>query len=744
MSTWPTEDEAALATEVGRLLERTASREDLKAVVQPTDVRHDVAWKQLATQLGAAGLAVPDALGGAGADLGALAVVAEQIGRACAAVPFLSTAVVTAALQAAGDTEFLPAIASGETSAALAAPLDGRPVPITASEGVLTGSVDVVDGASADFLVVPARTDGGVALFVVEASAVRRAPLHTLDLGRPQARIELAGVTARQVAADADAALRAARQVARLLLAAENLGIADWCVQTAVEYAKTREQFGVKIGTFQAVKHLCAEMYFATEVARALLVSAVELCRGEIKAPGRTALNAAAVACAEAAAAATQGAVQVLAGIGFTWEHDAHLYFRRARANAVLTGSTASVKDALAELLIAGKGIAEPAPPMTAEIAAFEQKAREFFATHAHGRGRASDEAQHVAAARAYRAALADAGLAGVTVPVEYGGQGLSIAHDTAVALAARGKHTFEDVCGIGIGMCVPVLLTLGTEEQKRAYIGPLLRGEQIWCQLFSEPGAGSDVAALRTKAVRDGDSWVLTGQKVWTTYAHHADYGLVLARTDPDAPKHKGITMFVLDMKAPGITPRPLRQMTGDAEFNEVFLDEVRVPADAVVGELNGGWTAALVMLMNERVQIGRDPLSMSPPVNFTMLRDLIAERGLTEDATARTKLSEVFVLERGLQLLGHKVAASLKPGQDPGPFASLSKMGAAHLARFTTQAAFDLGGAAAAAWSGEDPGAGVWAYSMLAAPALGIAGGTDQIQRSIVAERVLGLPKG
>ncbi len=741
---WPTDDESALATEVARLLERTASREDLKAAVQPTDVRHDVAWKQLATQLGAAGLAVPEALGGAGADLGALAVVAEQVGRACAAVPFLSTALATTALSAVGDTEILPGVAAGERAAVLAAPLDGSPVTVTAVGGALTGVVDVLDGMSADILLVPARAAGGIALFLVQASTTRRTALHTLDLGRPQARVELAGTRARELAADAKPALQAARQVARLLLAAENLGIADWCVQTAVEYAKTREQFGVKIGSFQAVKHLCAEMYFATEVARALLVSAVDLCRGEVKAPGRTALNAAAVACAEAAVAATQGAVQVLAGIGFTWEHDAHLYFRRARANAVLTGSTAAVKDSLAELLIAGKGIAEPAPEMTDEVAALGEQARAFFATHARGRGRAADEGAHVADARAYRAALAEAGLAGVTVPAEYGGQGRTIAHDTAVALAARGKHTFEDVCGIGTGMCVPVLLTLGTEEQKRAYIGPLLRGEQIWCQLFSEPGAGSDVAALRTKAVRDGNEWVLTGQKVWTTYAHHADYGLVLARTDPDAPKHKGITMFVLDMKAAGITPRPLRQMTGDAEFNEVFLDEVRVPADAVVGELNGGWTAALVMLMNERVQIGRDPLSMSPPVNFAMLRELISTRGLGEDTTARAKLSEVFVLERGLQLLGHKVAASLQPGQDPGPFASLSKMGAAHLARFTTQAAFDLGGAASAAWAGEDPSAGIWAYSMLAAPALGIAGGTDQIQRSIVAERVLGLPKG
>ncbi|WP_019875174.1 acyl-CoA dehydrogenase [Sporichthya polymorpha] len=746
--TWPTEDEAALATEVARLLERTASREDLKAAVQPTDIRHDVAWKQLATQLGAAGLAVDEDRGGAGADVGALAAVAEQIGKACSAVPFLSTAIATTALTAVGDTEVLPVVASGERSAVLAAPLDGSPVTVTAVGGTLTGSVDVVDALTADVLVVVAKAAGGVALFVVEASTVRRTPLHTLDLGRPQARVEFDGTRARELAADAKPALSAARQVARLLLAAENLGIADWCVATAVEYAKTREQFGVKIGTFQAVKHLCAEMFFATEVARALLVSAVDLCRGEVSGPARTALNAAAVACAEAAAQATQGAVQVLGGIGFTWEHDAHLYFRRARANAVLTGSTATVKDALAELLIAGKGIAEPVRATSDDVAAIAERARGFFATHGHARGRDADEAAHVAAARAFRAALADAGLAGVTVPKEYGGQGLSIAHDTAVALAARGMHTFEDVCGIGIGMCVPVLLTLGTEEQKQAYIGPLLRGEQIWCQLFSEPGAGSDVASLRTKAVRDGSGpdadWVLSGQKVWTTYAHHADYGLVLARTDPDAPKHKGITMFVLDMKAPGITARPLRQMTGDAEFNEIFLDEVRVPNSAIVGELNGGWTAALVMLMNERVQIGRDPLSMSPPVNFAMLRELIVERGLGEDATARTQLAEVFVLERGLQLLGHKVAASLKPGQDPGPFASISKMGAAHLARFTTQAAFDLGGNAAAAWSGDDPKAGVWSYSMLAAPALGIAGGTDQIQRSIVAERVLGLPKG
>jgi len=325
--TWPTEDEVALAAEVSRLLERTASREDLKAAAQPTSVVHDVAWKQLATQLGVAGLAVPEEFGGAGADLGALAAVAEQVGRACAAVPFLSTA-----LAAVGETDLLGAVAAGEQAATLAAPLDGakpavRAQPLEMTSDVvggawaLTGTATAIDGATADVLLVVAKTGDGVGLFAVEGGA--RTPLNTTDLGRPQARIEFDATPARLLAEDGSRALQTARQVAKLLLAAENLGIADWCVQTAVDYAKTREQFGVKIGTFQAVKHLCAEMFFATEVARALLVSAVDLCRGEIKAPGRTALNAAAVACAEAAVAATQGAVSVLGGIGFTWEHGA-------------------------------------------------------------------------------------------------------------------------------------------------------------------------------------------------------------------------------------------------------------------------------------------------------------------------------------------------------------------------------------------------------------------------------------
>jgi alkylation response protein AidB-like acyl-CoA dehydrogenase len=520
-------------------------------------------------------------------------------------------------------------------------------------------------------------------------------------------------------------------------------------LETAVEHAKVRHQFGKPVGSFQAVKHLLADLYAQSERARALLVTAVELARDGSGPAVDIAVEAALVAASEAANAITAGAVQVLGGIGFTWEHDAHLYFRRARANAALLGGTHRRKRALAALLLAGDGIAEPDPPATAEEAAFLARVREWLDAHTAARapqrgGDPDTEARHVAAGKAFRAALADAGLAGITVPTQYGGAGLGIAQDTAFARAIRGRESFEDVFGIGTGMCVPVLLTLGTEQQKTRYVPPLLRGAEIWCQLFSEPEAGSDLASLRTRAVRQDDgSWLVSGQKVWTTYAHHADFALLLARTDPDAPKHAGLTMFVVDMHAAGISARPLRQSTGDSEFNEVFLDDLRLPADAVLGEINGGWHAATVMLMNERVMIGREPLSMSPPVDFAKLRQLILDRDLGDDTAATVRLADVFLLERGLQLLGHKVAAGLNVGTDPGPFASISKLGAAQLARLTTETAYDLAGPDAAAWDPDDAAAGVWSYSVLFAPALGIAGGTDQIQRTIIADRLLGLPR-
>ncbi|MGQ0623909.1 MAG: acyl-CoA dehydrogenase [Sporichthyaceae bacterium] len=750
--TWPNPDETALAAEIRRLLERSASRQDVRNAPQAPSAQHVSAWSHLTTQLGVAGLAVPEDLGGAGADVGALAVVAEEIGRAAAAVPFLSTVLAADALVRAGEKDLLADLVSGEVGVGLLLPLDGSRAEISAVESgdgwALTGVArQVLDGAASQQLMVLARTGAGTGLFLVAGDAgVSREPLTVLDLGRPAARISLDAAAADALVLDAAAIAQRVRRLAILLVAAEQCGVATRSLEVAVEYAKTREQFGAPIGSFQAIKHLLAGLYAQAELARALLTAAVDLMGDQQEsADTRVAVNAASVAANEAALAATAGAVQVLGGIGFTWEHDAHLYFRRARANAVLVGTTAERKAALAQMLLAGKGIAEPAPPCPADVDEFAAHVGQWFAantsliTSAH-----QDEEGKFAAGKAFRRALADAGLAGLTFPVEYGGAGLTMAHDTVAAHASKGREVFENLFGIGTGMCAPVLLTLGTEQQKQRYLRPLLQGDEVWCQLFSEPGSGSDLASLRTKAVRDGDEWVVNGQKVWTTYAHRSDFALMLARTDQEVPKHKGITMFIVDMRAPGITARPLRQMTGDSEFNEVFLDEVRLPAAAVVGELHGGWNAALVMLMNERVLLGRDPLTMSPPVTFGPLRELVIERGLGSDAGVAAQLVDVFVLERSLQLLGHKIAAALQPGVDPGPYASISKFGAAQLARLTTEVAFALAGPDAAAWAPGDEVGGRWAYSVLFAPALAIAGGTDQIQRTIIGERLLGLPRG
>ncbi|MGQ0466490.1 MAG: acyl-CoA dehydrogenase [Sporichthyaceae bacterium] len=736
---WPSAEETELAVEVRRLTERHCPLDELRA--EPTTPVHQTAWKHLAGQLGVAGLAVPEEFGGAGADVGALAAVARELGGAVAAVPFLSTVLAADLLLRLGEHDLLPELVGGELAVACAIPLGEGATAVVADGDVLTGTVTALDAAAATHLLVAA----GEGVYLVAGSDVTVRRLRTIDLGRPQATVQLDAAPGRRLGGDATAALAGTRRLAHVLLAAEQCGLAERILGVAVEYAKTRQQFGQAIGSFQAVKHLLADLYVRSEFADALLAAAVVAARGEDDADSRAAIASALVGCTRAALAVTTGAIQALGGIGFTWEHDAHLYFRRARGNAALAGQHV---ERLAGLLLEGAGdLAEHT--VDPSLAEFARTTREWFATKTGlpNIGRGGDEATeaaHLAKAKEFRRALHAAGLAGITVPTEFGGAGLGPTEEEIVSAAAQGRENFEDVFGIGTGMCVPVLLTLGTPEQKARYVAPLLRGEEIWCQLFSEPDAGSDLASLRTRALQAEDGgWVVSGQKVWTTYAQHADFAILLARTNPDVPKHKGITMFVVDMKSAGITVRPLRQITGDSEFNEVFLDELRLPADSVIGTVDAGWQAAMVMLMNERVTIGRDPLAMSPPVDFARLRDLVASSH-AEDRAARAKLVEVYLLQRSLVLLGKKITASMRPGEDPGPYASISKYGAAQLARLTTETAYELAGPGAAAWDPEQPEDGIWAYSVLFAPALGIAGGTDQIQKTIIAERLLNLPRG
>lgn len=355
---------------------------------------------------------------------------------------------------------------------------------------------------------------------------------------------------------------------------------------------------------------------------------------------------------------------------------------------------------------------------------------------------------EELALSRDFQAALYDAGFAGITWTAEYGGQGLGQAHQQAFNDAVRDFAPPVGPFVIGLGMCGPTLADLGTEEQKHRYLRPLLRGEEIWCQLFSEPGAGSDVASLQSRAVRDGNGWVLDGQKVWTTGAQHSDFGAILVRTNPDLPKHRGLTMFVLDMRAPGVTVRPLRDMTGRSVFNEVFLDGVRLPAGSVIGEVDQGWAAAVTMLGHERVFIGGMASRRSDTLSFTALAALAAERGVDRDPVVRERLARLYAQQRALSLFTHRMRQEADAGRPPGARGSVAKLVGALNDALAVEVSGDVVGPTALAWdsggSGTvDAGAAERALAVNGAPSSSIAGGTNEIQRNIIGERVLGLPK-
>ncbi|MGA3153470.1 MAG: acyl-CoA dehydrogenase family protein [Streptosporangiaceae bacterium] len=342
---------------------------------------------------------------------------------------------------------------------------------------------------------------------------------------------------------------------------------------------------------------------------------------------------------------------------------------------------------------------------------------------------------------KAFQAKLYDAGLAGITWPAEYGGQGLTNAEQIVFSRLARDYDLPVGAFVIGIGMPGPTILECGSEQQKQRYLRPMLRGEEIWCQLFSEPGAGSDVASLQTSAVRDGDGWVLNGQKVWTTGAHYSDFGAVLARSDPAQPKHKGISMFIVDMHAPGVTVRPLRIATGSAPFNEVFFDNVALPAGSLIGTDNKGWDAAVVMLRSERIAIGTMTASRSSPLSHESLAALAAKLGRGGDPAARRGLAELYARERAVALFGQLLREQAMSGRDPGARGSVAKLAAAELSRFAANVAADVLGDAIAGTDDDEVRA--VATAIVAVPGAAIAGGTNEIQRNIIGERVLGLAK-
>ncbi|WP_184258789.1 acyl-CoA dehydrogenase [Rhodopseudomonas rhenobacensis] len=389
----------------------------------------------------------------------------------------------------------------------------------------------------------------------------------------------------------------------------------------------------------------------------------------------------------------------------------------------------------------------------TPQEAAFRAEARAWIAANAPKQyeeplrkaslGRlALDGATALEVAKAWQKKKAQAGWACLHWPKDYGGRGATPIERVIWQQeeGVFGKLSFLFI--IGHGMCGPTMMAYASEEQKRNYLPPLASGEQIWCQLFSEPASGSDVAGLRTRAERDGDDWIINGQKIWTSGAHYSDYGILITRTDPSVPKHKGLTMFFLDMKSPGVEVRPIKQANGQSDFNEVYFTDVRIPDAQRLGSVNDGWNVSLTTLMNERMSIGTQ-ITTGVPELFDYCGNLMLEDGpAIDDRAVRSKLANWAVKASGLKYTSLRAISALSKGERPGPENSIGKLVAASMIQEVAMYALDLQGAAGVLSGPEADAAGKFQAMLLRAPGTRVEGGTDEIMRNIIAERVLGLP--
>jgi alkylation response protein AidB-like acyl-CoA dehydrogenase len=488
---------------------------------------------------------------------------------------------------------------------------------------------------------------------------------------------------------------------------------------TAVAYAKVREQFGRTIGSFQAIKHLCAEMLEVAESVTAVAWDAATAYEDGDEQFDFAAALAGAVSL-DAAVNNAKACVQILGGIGFTWEHDAHLYLRRAIALRQVLGGTASWRTRLADLALAG---VRRHQHIDLDVIG-ETRRQEIRALVADVVAAGEDGRQ---------VALASTGLLMPHWPTPHG-LGSNAVEQIVIDEELAAAHVTRPDISIG-GWAAPTILEHGNDEQRARFIEPTLTGEIVWCQLFSEPGAGSDLASLRTKAEPTDGGWVINGQKVWTSLAHRADWGICLARTNPDAPQHKGITYFLVDMRSPGIEIRPLRELTGEAMFNEVFLDNVFVPSECVVGEIDGGWPLARTTLANERVAMSGSSLGVS----LELALATAARRGC--DDAVKIRLGAATATAGTSKALSVRSTMRSIAGHGPGPESSVQKLVGVRERQDASELAVELLAEEALLGGAEAQRA---IHEALMTRCLSIAGGTTQVLRNVAAERILGLPRG
>ncbi|MHB1446048.1 MAG: acyl-CoA dehydrogenase [Acidimicrobiales bacterium] len=713
MSIAISDDHLALADTAGSFLEERGARRAARDLLSAAQEELPVFWKELA-DLGWLGLHISEDHGGSGFGVPELVVVTEVLGRFVAPGPFVPTVIVSAVLEAVGPDalkqKYLRGLTDGSLRAALALKADlqiaGTKASGTARAVLGAGLAELILLPCGEDLILVERDEDGVKVEVpVNLDPTRRAGQATLQ----DAAVSVIPGGRSQLV-----------DLARLLLAAEAIGIARQCTEMAADYARSRMQFGRVIGTYQAVKHHCANMLVETELATAAVWDGARAAATGGPAFSYNAAMAAALAI-PAADLCAQLNIQVHGGIGFTWEHDGHLYLRRASAVEALLDAEVAAKD-ITDLARSGVK-RERSVELPPEAEAIREEVRGFVDGL-----KGLNETQ-------VKTALLDSGYAVAHWPRPWGRDAGAVEQ-----LVIEQEFNAAGVKRPAYGITGWVILTLAqhaNEDQVARWVRPALDQELIWCQLFSEPDAGSDAAGIKTKATRVDGGWLVNGQKVWTSGAHLAAFGLATVRTDPDAPKHNGITCMVIDMKAKGVEVRPLKQVTGDSDFNEVFFDDVFVPDDDVVGPVDGGWTVARATLGNESVSIGGGQGGMSLP-GEALIPPLDAHPERLAGGAVR--VGRYIARTQAMDAMNLRTAQRAVAGGGPGPEGNVTKL---VLSENGHEAAAIL-----AALSGPDgvylEGAGAMSGALvLLHRAMSIAGGTSEIKRNQIGERILGLPR-
>jgi alkylation response protein AidB-like acyl-CoA dehydrogenase len=706
-----TEDHLALAEVAQSMVTRRGGTAAARRILLDGDLPtrwwlDDALWKEIVAT-GWLGLHVDERFGGQGYGLPELSIVLEQLGRAAIGGPFLPTVAVSALIAEAGTDEqrerWLPQLVSGDVVAGIGANGAG----VLAGSAITADAVAVLAEPDADLFLVPVGDD----MVLVEAGdAVTARRTDSVDqLMRPVAVLGLSSAPVAEVFAGV---ARDAARIMRLLATSEAVGGLGACTEMATAYAAAREQFGRPIGSFQAVKHHCANMLMDTELAVAVAWDAA-------RARGPEAELAATMAAGHVLPAYQRVAldnVQVHGGIGYTWEHDAHLYIRRATVLLSFVGGPDLLRDDVVELRRSGvrRTHAVDLPP---DAEQYRQAAKDF-----------RTELERTESWQRQKL-WAHSGYLQPHWPKPYGRDA-----DSVEQLVIEQELADLDKPSLGLGeWVVPTLLQHGSPEQVERLIWPSLEGELRWCQLFSEPGAGSDAAAVATKAKRVDGGWLVTGEKVWTSDAANCQRGLATVRTDPNAPKHKGITAMIIDLADPAVEIRPLTEITGEALFNEVFFNEVFVPDADVLGRVNAGWTIAMATFGNERVSIGGGSVTLKAD----RLLDILVRHNADDTGLAR-EVGALLVEANALAALNLRQAARAVFDAGPGIEGNIAKLFGAEHAQRVAEVALRITGPAVLLG-----GEGEVVHDYLFSRCLTIAGGTSEILRNLIAERILRLPR-